>query len=42
LQVKPQLVPSQVAVALGGALHGVQEDPQLFTESCGTQASPQR
>src|SRR3989442_700085 len=31
LQTKPQETPSHVGVAFAGALHGVQETPQLFT-----------
>jgi hypothetical protein len=43
LQTKPHCVPSQVAVALAGAVHGVQElVPQLLGLSLGTQMlSPQ-
>lgn len=35
-QVKPQLVPSQVAVALAGGTHGVQLEPQEFVDASET------
>jgi len=41
-QVKPQVVPLQVALPFVGALHGVQEVvPQLFVLLLLTQAEPQ-
>jgi len=38
MQVKPQLVPLQVAVALAGGTHGVQLVPQVLTLPFDTQA----
>jgi hypothetical protein len=40
LQVKPQLVPSQVAVAFAGGVHGVQAPPQEEGLELLTQAPP--
>jgi hypothetical protein len=42
LQLKPQLVPSQVAVALPGGAHGVHVVPQLFVSVSLTHVAPQR
>lgn len=40
--MKPQLIPSQVATALTGTGHGVQELPQLVGSVSPTQTLPQR
>jgi hypothetical protein len=42
LQAKPQLVPSQVAVALAGGVHGLQEPPQVLTLLFETQLPPHK
>lgn len=43
LQVKSQEKPLQLAVALGGKVHAVQElDPHELTEVFATQRFPQR
>jgi hypothetical protein len=38
LQVKPQVVPSQVAVAFAGGMHGVQTVPHALTLTLAVQA----
>lgn len=40
--MKPQLVPLQVAFAFAGGLHGLHDEPQLFTSVLDTHALPQR
>lgn len=42
LHVKPQAVPSQVAVAFAGGVQGVQLAPQVSTAVLEAQTSPQR
>jgi hypothetical protein len=42
LHTKPQLNPSQVGTALGGAEHGAQEPPQLCVLELLVQTDPQR
>jgi hypothetical protein len=41
LHWNPHVVPSHVAIALAGAVHGVQEVPQLATAVFEAQAFPQ-
>jgi hypothetical protein len=40
LHVKPQLVPSQVAVAFSGGPQGAQREPQLWVLASSAQAPP--
>jgi hypothetical protein len=42
LQLNPQVVPSQVAVAFAGGMQGVQADPHALTLLFAAHAPPHR